>query len=372
MYADYDLHLKLAQQLAAEGVIPVPHTLFQQLTVAVRALIPFSWLQALPARLRPDIASSQTYDAAAFVVYWLAFFATSVLVFRLFFAKISSSVNGTLRLVVSAIFTVALLVASPVNLLTLHSHRLYLGYIGIATYHNPTVILLKPLALGLFLAVEGSIRRENAGARDVLLVAALSALGTMAKPSFALCFLPAMTLWLVYRTATRRTGLAVSARCLAAALVPSVIILVIQYLTQYGTDGADKVIWAPFQAIRLYVHPYPYVAAFYLLSILFPLLYALLFRTPPERDSGLSLAWLSFLAGSVLLYAFAESGRRFSHLNFAWSAQVALFVLFVVTAAKLLESGSLRVAANRVKTIACCAALSLHTASGVIWLFANR
>jgi hypothetical protein len=370
-YMDFDAYLGVARQLAAEGISSRPHTLYQQLIVAVRALIPFSWLQALPVQIRPQITSSVTFVAAAFVVYWFSFFATSVLIFRLLLAEIAASVSGTRRLVISSLVTSALMVVGPVNLFTLYEHRLYLGYVGITVYHNPTVILLKPLALGLFLATEGYVRRESTGAREFLLVGALSVLSTMAKPSFAVCFLPAMALWLGYRTAMGRTRPTSLAKYLTAALLPAAIVLVIQYMVQYGAEGSDKVMLAPFLVIRHWVPAYWRVAVFFLLSVLFPLLFALLYRVPSERDASLPLAWLTFLIGSALMYAFAESGKTLYHGNFLWSAQVALFVLFVVTAAKMLEKGFAGGAVNRVRVIVCFSLLAFHVVCGLVWLCAN-
>ena len=49
----------------------------------------------------------------------------------------------------------ALVIAAPVSLMWLWDRQFYFGYLGISTYHNPTILLLKPVAiLQFFIAVK--------------------------------------------------------------------------------------------------------------------------------------------------------------------------------------------------------------------------
>jgi hypothetical protein len=102
----------------------------------------------------------------------------------------------------------------------------------------------------------------------------------------------------------------------------------------------------------------------YLLSALFPLSALVAFPALWRRDTALLLAGVTFLAGSAYAYLLAEADFV-SARNFAWSAQAALFVLFVALTRALLERAGHRDPHDRVRLLACSAALALHVTCGV-------
>jgi len=75
----------------------------------------------------------------------------------------------------------------------------------------------------------------------------------------------------------------------------------------------------------------PYLPAKFLLSILFPLIFLILNFRSSLKNPSLQLAWITFIAGASQMYFLAEQGNNFYHGNFRWSAQFALFLLFVAS-----------------------------------------
>ena len=88
---------------------------------------------------------------------------------------------------------------TPIFLVYIFDRVLYFGYLGMTTYHNPTIILLRPFAiLQLIFAVRGLEERDSRR-NQVLLAAVISVLATFIKPVFAICLLPALGLIMLYR-----------------------------------------------------------------------------------------------------------------------------------------------------------------------------
>jgi hypothetical protein len=110
-----------------------------------------------------------------------------------------------------------------------------------------------------------------------------------------------------------------------------------------------------------------------LLSLLFPLsVLAVNFRRARE-DCALMLAWLLFAIGAAMMYLLAESGPRMVHGNMLWSAQIAVFILFVRSAAHISVyfGGALATAprGERWRAMASLGCLLLHTGFGIALYF---
>ncbi len=87
------------------------------------------------------------------------------------------------------------------------------------------------------------------------------------------------------------------------------------------------------------------------------------------------LAWILFAVGAGIAYLLAESGPRMAHGNMVWSAQIAVFILFVQSAAHLSTyfGGVLTTPARgeRWRATASLGCLLLHTAFGIALYFAE-
>jgi hypothetical protein len=106
------------------------------------------------------------------------------------------------------------------------------------------------------------------------------------------------------------------------------------------------------------------------LSVLFPVVCYIAWGGQARRRFRLNLAWLTFAVGLGFTYLLAET-QRTAHGNFLWSAQLALFVLFVESALCAIEAAraSWPRADRRRRTVvlaaACAGMLALHAGFGI-------
>jgi hypothetical protein len=216
--------------------------------------------------------------------------------------------------------------AAPVFLLWFLDQEMYLGYVGINSYHNPTIILLRPLALMQFIYALRCFDPGPLPKINIPIAAVISLLATYAKPNFAICLLPAIALIALYKMIRKET--VNLAFLLYGFVVPMIIVLVWQLWMTYTGSDSTHVIFSPFGVMSFYSG---YLLPKFLLSILFPLLVTILYWKQAIRYLPLILAWLVFIFGSFYTYFIAESGSRFKDGNFTWSGEIALFILFIVS-----------------------------------------
>jgi hypothetical protein len=230
---------------------------------------------------------------------------------------------------------------APVSVLTWGSHNLLFGYIGINTTHNPTYLLLKPLALLLFInSLE--IFTYQPGSRSRIrffLTGLLTILATLAKPNYIICLLPALSLLAFYWSLKKRS--LDWQRLILGVILPAVIILGWQYLATYTTDRVLRaeggIVFAP---LAVYARDSGMLLPKFFLSILFPLSVYALYYKDASKDISLNLAWFNFFFGAFYTYMLAETGLRFQDGNFKWSGQVTLFILFLVSIVFFLRKNS--------------------------------
>jgi hypothetical protein len=249
----------------------------------------------------------------------------------------------------------ALLVATPVTFPSWAARSLYHGYLGLAVYHNPTMLLLAPLAIALWWTAARALDGTRVPAVALALLTVASAL---AKPSHLIALLPAAALLALLFLRSARPP---AWRTLVAALaLPAVVVLVAQFAFHFGGGGA--LAWAPLQAMS---YRDASLLGRFLLSVLFPLVALLAF---PRLALGrpLLLALLTFALGAAYAYLLVEADFV-SARNFSWSAQSALLVLFVAVVRGLLETAP-DTPARRARLAVCGVALLAHVICGIFFL----
>jgi len=228
-----------------------------------------------------------------------------------------------------AIWAVSLTLVAPLMVFVFLDKLFYLGYIGLATYHNPTIHLLKPVALLSFLLAVRVFTPFPNSWKVVLSSALLVILSALIKPNYLLCILPALGLMVVIHLICKKP---VDWRLLIAGfLVPGPLILVVQLVLTYYLPGNDasSIIFNPLGVMSGYSG---YLLPKFLLSILFPLAVLIFNFRQVVRDNTLRLAWVGFMASVLQMYLLAESGSRFADGNFLWGAQIMSLILFVASA----------------------------------------
>jgi len=221
----------------------------------------------------------------------------------------------------------ALHLVAPVMLLTLLDQNTYFGYIAAHIYHNPTSILLKPLGLALFLLSAYGLTHARSPLWMMPLTFLISVAGAMVKPNYALCLIPAVVLLLLIRLARRQP--VDSLLIFLGFVVPTAITLAIQ-LEVMTADRGD-IVFAPLQSLTFYGETLPGLALKLPLSLLFPLAVTASTWRSSKNDPAFQMAWLTLGFGLVQYYLFNET-KHVGAGNFWWGAQLALFILFIVSA----------------------------------------
>jgi hypothetical protein len=335
--SDFKWHARAAQEWAVGGPLPTPHFLFQALLIAVTPLLPgLDW----------------TGRAVALAV---ACKAVQAVVTAALLEGAVPLARRSARWAAASGLALALLVATPVTFPSWDARNLYHGYLGLAVYHNPTMLLLAPLAIALWWAVARAVDGAPVSAASLALLTVASAL---AKPSHLIALLPAAA---VLTAAFLRSDRPPAWRTLLAAFaLPAALALVAQFAFHFGGGGLA---WSPLAAMA---YKDASLLERFLLSVLFPLVGIAAF-TRILRSRPVLLALLAFACGAAYAYLLVEA-NFVSARNFSWSAQSALLVLFVAVTRALLETANDGAPWTRTRLALCAAALLAHVVCGVYFL----
>jgi hypothetical protein len=370
-YADYGAHLGWARDWLEHGTLwepPRPHFLFHLLVIGVYQLSgALSW--ALSGAV---VAISFSLLTAAILYDWVL-------------NALSDSVPQRQRVALAIAAAVSLLIIAPINLATYSDGNLYLGYIGLSTYHSPTVLVLRPLALLLFAFVVRAASDSAAVDSNCMLPSALiiAAAGTLAKPNFSLDLLPALLMIACYRRLKRqRTHWTL----LLAVGITLILVLAWQYLYFYGLGKGvvtedSHVVFAPFLAASTFSD---LLLPRFLLSITFPAAVYTLYWQQARKDTALNIAWLLFAISLFDTYFMAEIRDGVPTSNFLWSTQITLFIVFARSVMLFAGIYSQRLTPphhgiveappllrTRAALLTCTVFYLLHLISGVLWYWAQ-
>jgi hypothetical protein len=221
------------------------------------------------------------------------------------------------------IISFGIIIAGPLFLLVGIDQKYYFGYTGFAIYHNPTIILLRPFAVLLWLVIlKFSFSNINTGMR-IFLGILVVILSTLAKPSYIICILPALGLVVLWRKIRSQP---INVRIvLFGIFIPAILVLLWQYKLAFMGTRDTSVILAPFKVISWMSHK---IVIKYLFSTIFPLSVTLFYLKRVFQDKAMMIAWIIFGIGSFYGYFLAEDGISIYSGNFLWSTHISLFVLF--------------------------------------------
>lgn len=343
--SDYQVHAKIAAQMSAGHDLLTPHFLYQLLLIFIDKITNFGFA----------FAGMLTVLACAML--------TAVILYD----KVSA-IDHRQALGLS----VALLLVSPVLFLATVDDHLYFGYLGINVFHNPTILLLKPLALASFFYAADLCRNRTFSKTCLVTSTLITILAVMAKPSFTICIIPSLLLFTLIKLIRKRPF--DRHMLVAGFILPALVILIFQYFITYSSAqiggvyaGASSVIFAPFAVMSTFS---THLLIKFICSVLFPLGVLICYFRSALRNQELRIAWVCFFFGAAYSYLLAESGPRMIQGNFLWSAQITLFILFV--ASLLLVLRHLREARSKGATIdrrimVCSLLFALHLLSGIIF-----
>jgi hypothetical protein len=374
---DYANHLSylrpdMDMQAVGEVLSMFPHFLYHLLVYSVFKL--FSPESIHDAALAVSLSA---YLLGALATYWLI-------------TRFVDAPRTYGRGLLYVAITLALMLLMPIDLFT--PTNLFVGYIGVNAYHNPTIVLLKPSAIVLFWCA-GTIFQKRSNLAETIerdrsipvwLCALVTVICVLSKPSYVIALLPGLAVfagcWLIRRWPLNWPLL------IWGIGIPAGLILSIQMVAFRSSEGF---IFAPLAVIyswqRINVDAPDSMVWKFLLSITFPLVVYLLYCRIAIRNVYLNLAWVVFGFGAAYMYLLAEGGERLAHANFTWSTISALYILFIISAIflfqRLLETpattpsftgGLPHQIADRARVFACGLVFGLHVASGLYWYTIHR
>ena len=354
---DFPFHIETAESFAASGRITMPHFLLQVLLGSVVAS------GVAPAHQAALIFFQAIYTVTAALVCWYLIGAGG--------AGGAGRASGAGGAVVGVLLALAVLMSAPI--LPRGEPDLYLiGYFPANVYHNPTMVLARPLlVLALACAVAAVTRVGPVTVRELIMLTGPVVLLGLAKPNYLGCLVPALGLAAMwdYTTADDRPPTLSWARvgAVCGAAVCTVGAMWLLYRALDLGQGAG-VTFAPLAVIGHYAEVDPLsitrrVAA----SLAFPIGVTLLWPRAAWGDPGMRIAWAGMIVGILISYLLAEEGDRLYDGNFLWTGQMAVFVLFVAAAAFVthrVTTGVLR-AGTMARALAVSGVLWLHVESGI-------
>jgi hypothetical protein len=204
----------------------------------------------------------------------------------------------------------------------------YLGQWSPNIWHSPTMALLKPLAIMGFWGTMICLAPPQPGRRWIPWLTSLTLLaGTLAKPSFSICFIPAIVLFLlVFHLREFRMS-----KCALLLFLPSACLLASQFLHTYShlaqptTPYQDSIVLSFFGATRAYA-PSAFVSS--LLVLAFPLSVLLAIRRRVLQNRPLLVSYVLGLVG-FFQGSFLAEENKLRHANFVFGYIISLFMLYL-------------------------------------------
>ena len=362
---DFPMHIGWAKEFSQDGYLPAfPHSLFARLVSVTRALIPADILIGISPWVK-HVWDLKSFDLSALIVVIVSYLATAWLILLRLVKKVRENdwTKGTSWLM--GVATLSLLLVGPISFFTMWD-RMYLGYFTGNPYHNPTYLLLRPFALGLYFIVSDNFFAKRSW-KISLIASLLLIFATLSKPSLTLTFLPTIGIIILFHLREWKK-INWSFLILSIGLIGA-IILAWQYWVTYLGQAGDSIIIAPFKAILIFVPNIPTALFFALMSILFPLSVALFYWKEVKGQISFQIAWINLLIGLGMAFILAEAIRT-SHLNFWWGPMIGLFLVFYCSLEfwlKKITDGSSKKIRLQKKDIAILSIFILHLVCGILY-----
>ena len=242
-------------------------------------------------------------------------------------------------------FLLNLMICFPFN------GKLYLPQGSPNVWHNPTFLVMKPFALLSFYSFCMFIKNRK---NNYLLIFMISCfLSVIAKPSFTIVFLPiAGIVTLVILFKDFKANFIFSLKLLLAVL-PTLIILIIQYVITLDVDSGIVIRIGGFQNLSYFS-----MIAATISALFYPIMFLVLNRNRINFKFELLLSYLIYAFAWIQYFILDEA--QYNHGNFAWGYYTALFVLYFITTLNLIKI-------NEKKNIIIYAILAIQIIFGLIY-----
>ncbi|MFC2085343.1 hypothetical protein ACFLS9_09815 [Bacteroidota bacterium] len=241
--------------------------------------------------------------------------------------------------------------------------KYFLGQIPPNVWHNSTTIFLMPFALILFWLSYLQLLKPKKS--RVFLILLFCALNVFIKPSFFFVFSIAYPL-LLFKNFRLKKNFWVN-------IIPVIIgffLLLTVYFLIYKLNHVSanpRESGVTISLFTVWSHRTPYIHLSLLASLIFPLVYIMVYPREIRKNLLLQYSTLGYLIAIIIKSVFSETGSRQFHGNFGWQCVIASYILFLVisslTINNLLKTG-LKYWRNIILLIAFC----VHAISGIIYI----
>lgn len=312
-FFDFDPHMYLAQIWIETGKLPT-HYLFHLLA-------------GTGAKIFGNLRIS------TFAVTMASELLTAVIIYSYIF-------RCTRKVSIAFIAATGIMLAGPLCLFAPKDGLFHFGgYLNPNILHSPTMSVLKPIALLLFILTDLSRKIPN-GIYTLSLVF-LIIISALAKPSYIFIMLPAIVV--LYAAGYREIGLKnlliLCAACVLALLWMYVSVYITQRIDHFNDPTGNsaynesvKISLVPYKFSFGYIWGKSYIAVILknVLSLVFPLYVLIMYRSDCKKDFHFVYACTLFIF-AWLSYAFLYESNHPQHGNFGWSSYSAVFLLFLTS-----------------------------------------
>jgi hypothetical protein len=232
--------------------------------------------------------------------------------------------------------TLFLHLVTPVFLPVLNT-TIFFGQGSPNIWHSPTFIMTKPFVLIIIILIVSLLEdlKKQTSIRYIILPSFLLMLSVFYKPNFALAFIPAVGLYILFKHWSEFRKYVIS----FFLVLPALLILGYQFISTYFfTDNnlggtGDHIILTFFGAWK--VHS-PCIPLSVLRGIIFPASIFLFRRKEVIKNNYLILSWLFYLAAFAEVSFLAEKEGFFA-FNFSNGYSFALISLYTFSVIELLK-----------------------------------
>lgn len=256
------------------------------------------------------------------------------------------------------------------------SQEIYVGQDSPNVWHNPTQLMVRPLALLVFwltVRLYERLRQGDwsagvyAGRGEAALYTLLITLSVWSKPSFFQAFVPGLGLVMVVDLIRSRGQAFPGCFKIALAYVPGAVLTVLRFFTAFYTGAGEGVEIAP---LEYWNSTSPCVPVSILLLFAFPLIVFVADWKEICRSAEGQIALSALLMATAMRGLLIEQGARRWHGNFTWAYGVASMLVWFVALGRFagLMGGS-RLSGKRYQLVAYLgwSLLALHLLTGIYY-----
>jgi len=235
---------------------------------------------------------------------------------------------------IKLLLLLVLLVIGPLFIPYL-STNIYLGTGSPNIWHNVTLLTVKPFALLTVFFTISTLNNPDK-LKYYLMTITIFIASMYAKPSFAIMFIPAIIIYVLLQKKYYDKRIFTFIITLVFTFL---IISITQFLGTYSSE--NKILAFGRESSHIIIDffgPWAHYTSSIFISIItamfFPFIFMILnyhklFNSKSLHTELLVFSWIMFIISILIFSIFAEEGIRYYHLNFGWSYNLALSILYV-------------------------------------------